>query len=142
MSVGSKQKSKNTGPEVALQKALNRIDLKGYRLHHRIGLPNWGTKIQFTTPDITYVKDKLAIYVHGCYWHTCEECGYRIVPEDRKWRKKQADARIRDERHIRALVSLGYRVLVVWEHEDADAAAIAAETILIGGHQPGLFGLT
>lgn len=141
MSVGRAQKSRNTGPELALQRELNRIDLKGYRLHHRIDLPAWGNKPQHTTPDVTYVKDKLAVYMQGCYWHTCEACGYRVVPNDPKWRKKQADARSRDERHVRALTTIGYRVLIVWEHEDAAQAALSVETILSGKHRPGVYGL-
>lgn len=57
-------KSRNTKPEVLIRKSLTELGLK-YQLHIR-DLPG--------TPDIVFSKSKLAIFVHGCYWHRHAGC--------------------------------------------------------------------
>ena len=57
-------KSRNTKPEVLIRKSLTELGLN-YRLHRR-DLPG--------TPDIVFSKSKLAVFVHGCYWHRHAGC--------------------------------------------------------------------
>ena len=100
-------KSKNTSPELRLRKALREAGLVGYRLH--TSLPG--------TPDVTYTRRRLAIFVHGCYWHRCPVCvGERLPKRNVEfWREK---FRRNAERHARAeaeLAALGFKTLVVWE---------------------------
>lgn len=63
--VMSANRAKNSKPEVRLRKALWHAGLKGYRLHHK-RIPG--------RPDISFVGKKLAIFVHGCFWHRCPKC--------------------------------------------------------------------
>ena len=58
-------RARNTGPELRLRKALREAGLGGYRL-------NW--KKAPGRPDIAYPGRKVAIFVHGCYWHHCPRC--------------------------------------------------------------------
>lgn len=63
--VMSSNKGKNTKPEILMRDALRQIGIPGYRLH-------W--KKAPGRPDIAYPGKKIAIFVHGCYWHRCPHC--------------------------------------------------------------------
>jgi DNA mismatch endonuclease (patch repair protein) len=109
-------KSRDTGPELAVRAMLRGI-APGYRLH-RADLPG--------KPDIVYVQRKLAIFVHGCFWHG-HDCprGARIPKANADyWRGKIARNRARDERTLAAYSALGWRTLVVHECELKDRAAL------------------
>ena len=58
--------------------------------------------------------DKIALLVNGCWWHVCPTCGVEAKYE------KQKKNMEKDYRHAEQLESLGYRVVVVWEHELRD----------------------
>lgn len=58
-------KSKNTAPEILLRKALRSFGIIGYRLH-------WNKAPG--KPDIAFPSRKIAIFVHGCFWHRCPYC--------------------------------------------------------------------
>ena len=73
--VMSPNRSNNSKPELLLRRALWHTGLRGYRLHHRIRLipsthhSSLITHNFFVRPDITFARKKLAIFVHGCFWH-------------------------------------------------------------------------
>ena len=109
-------KSRDTSPELAVR-ALLRKFAPGYRLH-RADIPG--------KPDIAYVGKKLAIFVHGCFWHG-HECarGARLPKANADyWRAKIARNVARDARHCEALAAQGWRVFVVWECELKDRYAL------------------
>jgi DNA mismatch endonuclease (patch repair protein) len=100
--------SKNTGPEMAVRSMLHRM---GYRFGlHRKDLPG--------SPDIVLSRFRVAIYVHGCFWHG-HVCKIDKMPKSRKtyWSKKIEDNRTRDLRQRARLRRAGWRVWVVWECE-------------------------
>jgi DNA mismatch endonuclease (patch repair protein) len=100
-------KSRDTGPELAVRKLLRAI-APGYRLH-RADLPG--------RPDIVYGQKRLAIFVHGCFWHG-HDCarGARMPRANAAyWRAKIAGNRARDAANLSALAALGWRVLVIYE---------------------------
>lgn len=108
--------TKNTGPEVAVRSLLHRM---GYRFRlHRKDLPG--------TPDIVLPRLRVAIFVHGCFWHA-HGCPKGRLPKSRHeyWVPKLAANRARDERHMQALLAAGWRVEIVWQCELKDAAALA-----------------
>jgi DNA mismatch endonuclease, patch repair protein len=109
-------KSRDTGPELAVRAMLRGI-APGYRLH-REDLPG--------RPDIVYGHRKLAIFVHGCFWHG-HDCprGARMPKANADyWRGKIARNRARDERTVAAYSAMGWRTLVVHECELKDRAAL------------------
>lgn len=67
--VMSAVRGKDTKPELALRKALKDVGIQGYRLH-------W--KRAPGRPDIAYPGSKVAIFVHGCFWHRCPYCNPRF----------------------------------------------------------------
>src|SRR5271156_2256856 len=108
-------KSRDTSPERAVR-ALLRPIAPGYRLH-QVDLPG--------KPDIVYASRKLAIFVHGCFWHG-HDCprGARIPKANADyWRAKIGRNRVRDKQTLAAYEAMGWRALVVHECELKEPAA-------------------
>lgn len=111
-------KSKGTKPELTLRKALWTAGVRGYRLHLK-DVPG--------RPDVSFPGKKLAVFVHGCFWHQCPHCeGKKAYPRSNQefWRGKFAENAARDARVREQLRGRGWRSLVLWECElQRDAAA-------------------
>lgn len=105
-------KSRDTKPEVRLRAALRGL---GVTVDSGEGLRG--------RPDVLVPEARLAVFVHGCFWHRCPR-HYR-APRTRAahWRRHIAGNVRRDARVRRALRRAGYRTMVVWEHEPAATAA-------------------
>jgi len=111
-------KARDTKPELCLRKALRRRGVPGYRLH-------WGKAPG--KPDISYPGRRLAIFVHGCFWHRCPHCSLPLPKSHVDfWRKKFDNNRERDNRKLEALQRHGWKALVFWEcqiNRDPDLCA-------------------
>ena len=105
----SRIRSKNTKPEVLLRKALWNNGIR-YSLHSK-KLPG--------SPDIVITKHRIAVFVHGCFWHRHQGCKYTTTPETRKefWEAKFSENIARDKRNYKALIEMKWKVLIVWECE-------------------------
>ena len=105
----SKIRSKNTKPEIALRKALF---AKGYRF--RIDYKKLPGK-----PDIVFPKYKTAIFVHGCFWHGHGSCIDSHIPKTNStyWLEKIEYNQARDRNNVLQILSLGWKVLTVWDCE-------------------------
>jgi DNA mismatch endonuclease (patch repair protein) len=103
----SRIKGKNTAPEVTLRQILWRKGFR-YKLHSR-KLPG--------RPDLVFVGTKIAIFMHGCFWHRHEGCPYFRLPKTRQdfWEAKLQANRKRDLTVVQELITLGWRVGIVWE---------------------------
>jgi DNA mismatch endonuclease, patch repair protein len=111
-------KGMNSLPELLVRKALFAM---GYRFRlHRRDLPG--------TPDIALPGRKLAIFVHGCFWHAHSGCKYAKTPSSRKqfWTAKLEANVDRDRRNVEMLSTLGWRVLSVWECSTRNVEAITS----------------
>jgi DNA mismatch endonuclease (patch repair protein) len=106
----SSNRGTGTKPEVAFRKALWAVGMRGYRVNVR-KLPG--------SPDVVFGKRKLAVFVNGCFWHACPQCGRFSFPKKNAeyWRLKIEANQERDSRVAEQLTALGYRVLTVWECE-------------------------
>lgn len=116
--VMARVKSKDTTPERTVRRVLTRLGAR-YRLHRR-DLPGH--------PDIVLPGRRLAIFVHGCFWHG-HDCarGSRVPKNNRDyWLAKVGRNVARDARAIAALETDGWRVEVVWECAMKDEAALTA----------------
>lgn len=122
-------KRADTKPEVALRSALH---ADGYRFckDHRIDL---GTiKVR---PDIVFTRAKVAIFVDGCYWHSCPEHGTQPKANAEFWASKLARNVERDREQAEALTRAGWKVQRLWEHVPLDEAlAIVAALLADRGH--------
>lgn len=100
-------KGKNSKPEVLVRRLLFAAGFR-FRLHRR-DLPG--------TPDIVLPGRKIAIFVHGCFWHAHRGCRYLKLPSTRPefWKTKLQGNVDRDQKAITSLMSTGWRVLSIWE---------------------------
>lgn len=69
------------------------------------------------SPDISIAKYKIAIFIHGCFWHGHEGCkNFRIPRTNREfWQKKIESNKLRDEKVLKMLENEGWKVFVIWE---------------------------
>lgn len=102
----SRIRSRDTGPEVMVRKALWKLGFR-YRLHQR-GLPG--------RPDLVFAGRRTVIFVHGCFWHAHHCQGGRVPGRNVAfWKAKFEANQARDKRNVARLRRLGWRVLTVWE---------------------------
>jgi DNA mismatch endonuclease (patch repair protein) len=102
-------KGKDTAPELRLRALLREAGFRGYRLHWRKAPGH---------PDIAFPGRRIAVFVHGCFWHQCPHCNPPSPKTNREfWLAKFEDNRRRDERNQRALEEDGWSVIIVWECE-------------------------
>jgi len=100
-------RAKNTKPELALRKALFANGLSGYRLH-------W--KKAPGKPDVSYPGIKLAIFVHGCFWHRCPYSNPPFPKSHKRfWQQKFKKNIERDARKKHNLENEGWKVIIIWE---------------------------
>jgi DNA mismatch endonuclease, patch repair protein len=78
----------------------------GWRLH---------AKDILGTPDFFFAEAKLAVFVDGCFWHGCPQCGHVPKTNSGYWRQKIEKNYVRDQSITRKLRRRGYRVIRVWE---------------------------
>ena len=106
-------KSQNTKPEIRARRILREAGFPGYRLHWRID-DDEGRYV--CRPDITYPGRKLAIFVHGCFWHRCPTCNLGLPKTNADyWREKFERNVERDRRKELGLMNLGWAVHSIWE---------------------------
>ena len=100
-------KGKNTKPELALRQALHARGFR-FRLH---------SKKVHGRPDLVLPKYRAVVFVHGCFWHRHEGCGYATTPATRSefWQAKFAANVARDSSVRGALLDEGWRVATIWE---------------------------
>lgn len=121
-------RSRNTAPELAVRRIAHRMGLR-FRLH-RNDLPG--------RPDLVFPKHRMAVFVHGCFWHRHEGCRHASMPKSRTvfWTRKFAANVERDARQQAALSTLGWRVLVIWQCETTDEVAVERRlAALMGGER-------
>ena len=111
-------RSRDTGPEMIVRRFLHAAGLR-YRLHDR-RLPG--------VPDLVFPSRRIALFVHGCFWHRHPGCAAARLPKSRLefWEPKLAGNVERDKRNRAALEAAGWKVLVIWECETRDGAALEA----------------
>jgi len=107
----------NTKPELRLRSALHGAGLR-FRVDRRIGEGRRAPR-----PDIVFGPSMVAVFVDGCFWHSCPE--HKSIPSVNQdyWLPKLARNVERDAENTRALEEMGWTVIRVWEHEDMEAAA-------------------
>jgi len=105
-------RGRNTRPELITRSVLHAL---GYRF--RVGVRSLPG-----TPDIAIKSLRVAIFVHGCFWHMHEGCRLNRPPKRNVsyWGPKLHRNAQRDALRVMELERMGFRVLVIWECETAD----------------------
>jgi len=104
----SRIKSRNTQPELLVRKYLYATGIR-YRIHYK--LPG--------SPDIVITKNKIVIFINGCFWHMHKNCINYVEPKTNTdfWKEKIGGNVIRDERNYIKLSETGWKRIIIWECE-------------------------
>lgn len=119
---------RDTKPEVRLRSALHRLGYR-FRKDHPIRIAG-----KLIRPDITFTKHRVAVFVDGCFWHSCPEHGRKPSVNGAYWSPKLEGNVRRDHDQTAALASAGWMVMRFWEHEE-QSEIIAAITHALADKQ-------
>ncbi|MFY9852871.1 MAG: very short patch repair endonuclease [Terracidiphilus sp.] len=111
-------RSQGTKPEITVRKALWGLGYRGYRLSCS-GLPG--------KPDIVFNRRKLAIFVHGCFWHShnCREGKRKPKSNQGYWLPKLESNKKRDMKVRGILSRSGWKVLTIWECQTQNTESVS-----------------
>lgn len=110
---------RDTKPELRLRQALH---ANGYRYRVDMALEVPGRRVR---PDVVFTRAKVAVFVDGCFWHSCPEHGRMPSDPTGYWHAKLARNTARDREVDEALIQAGWQVVRVWEHAPLDDAVDA-----------------
>jgi DNA mismatch endonuclease (patch repair protein) len=97
----------NKATELALVSLLRHNRITGWRRHTRL----------FGNPDFVFNKEHLALFVDGCFWHSCPIHASQPRTNAEFWSEKLSKNRLRDGLVNRTLKKSGWRVIRIWQHE-------------------------
>lgn len=112
----SRQRRAGTAPELALRRELHRRGLRYF-------VDRAPIRGQRRRADVVFPRLRVAVYVDGCFWHSCPQ--HATYPKNNAewWADKLAANVARDRATDDALAAAGWQVIRIWEHEDPVAAA-------------------
>jgi len=114
----------NKGTEVLLAGLLRKNGITGWRRHLSI----------FGKPDFAFPRQRVAIFVDGCFWHGCPKHSSMPVNNRLFWEAKLSANKRRDRLVTKTLRQLGWSVLRIWEHElckDATTCVARIKSFLV-----------
>jgi DNA mismatch endonuclease, patch repair protein len=109
----------SSGPEMAIRR-----ELHGRGLRFRVNHPRLPGR-----PDIAFTAARIAVFIDGCFWHSCPD--HSVLPKNNRdwWRSKLERNVERDREKDALLEKLGWTVLHVWEHKEPLEAADEIEQL-------------
>lgn len=103
----SRIRSRDTKPEILLRKALWKEGFR-YTLKNK-DVPG--------KPDLVFRKQKIVIFVDGCFWHRCPKHFVEPANNADFWEKKIQSNVGRDKKINRELKKSGWTIVRIWEHD-------------------------
>lgn len=97
----------NIATEIRLVSLMRRGAIHGWRRHQQI----------FGRPDFVFKRQRVAVFVDGCFWHCCPKCSNQPKSNAEFWSRKLTANRRRDRFVGKTLRRAGWKVLRIWEHE-------------------------
>lgn len=116
-------KGRDTGPELAVRRSVHRLGLR-YRVSVR-PLPELRR-----TADLVFTRQRVAVFVDGCFWHGCPEHHTVAKRNGEFWAAKVAGNVARDRDTDEQLAEAGWTVLRFWEHEPPEVVAEAVAKVV------------
>lgn len=118
----------NKNTELALVKMLRAHGITGWRRNQSL----------FGKPDFIFRKERVAIFVDGCFWHGCPTHSNMPVNNRLFWKRKLGANKVRDRIVNQTLRGQGWTVVRIWEHELSKNPAkciYKISTLLIGSKE-------
>jgi DNA mismatch endonuclease (patch repair protein) len=118
-------RKRDTGPEVRLRSLLHKGGLR-FRVDAELSVPGLSVRA-----DIVFRRQRVAVFVDGCFWHSCRWHGTRPRVNRHYWlpKLKRVAARDRKVKHLLRLA--GWRVVRLWEHVSSERAADLVRRALV-----------
>lgn len=118
-------RKRDTRPEVALRSSLHRAGLR-FRRDYPIRVPGRRP----IRVDVAFTHARVAVFVDGCFWHSCPEHSNMPRANRSYWEPKLARNVQRDAQADAELAELGWHAIRVWEHERPTDAAQRVRKVL------------
>lgn len=107
----------NKDTELAMIQILRSNNISGWRRNQAV----------LGKPDFIFPKQKVALFVDGCFWHGCPVHANMPKNNAEFWKKKLQANKDRDKFVTRELRKIGWKVIRIWEHELKVPAKVAAK---------------
>ena len=109
----------NRDTELVLAKLFRQNEITGWRRHLSL----------CGKPDFAFRKERVAVFVDGCFWHACPK--HATLPKNNRalWKKKFIGNTNRDKRVNRELRKDGWRGVRIWEHDLSKNSAVCIRRI-------------
>lgn len=118
-----RQARSNTKPEMALRRELYGLGLR-YRIDRKV-LPGVQRRA-----DVVFLGARVAVFVDGCFWHSCPAHATRPKANANWWSEKLARNVTRDRDTDKQLEAAGWTVVRMWEHEDPQSVAVQIKALV------------
>jgi DNA mismatch endonuclease (patch repair protein) len=110
---------RNTRPEIAVRRVLHAHGLR-FRVDHPVFAGGFRVR-----PDIVFPRQRVAVFIDGCFWHGCPQHGTMPVHNRDYWESKLARNRERDAWQSAVLAEVGWHVVRYWTHESVAQIAVS-----------------
>lgn len=116
------------------KRTMQAVKSKGTNLEKRLfamlagmGFSGWKKNVKNVTgkPDVAFLDWKIAIFVDGCFWHGCPYCRRNLPKTNRRYWKRKIKRNVElAEVYNKRLISDGWVVIRIWEHEIKDTITL------------------
>jgi len=97
----------NKDTELVMIQIMRKYHISGWRRNQAV----------LGKPDFVFFKQKIALFVDGCFWHGCPKHSNMPKNNQEFWAKKLQQNKDRDKYVSRELKKAGWKIVRVWEHE-------------------------
>ncbi len=111
------QKKGNKSTELSMMHLLKSHHIIGWRRHQPI----------LGKPDFAFTKQKVVLFVDGCFWHVCPKHSNIPLVHRHYWEEKLQRNKKRDKYVSRELRKMGWVVIRIWEHELKNSAKVTTK---------------
>lgn len=118
-------RKRDTGPELKLRSLLH---ARGLRFRANLELSVTGLRVR---PDIVFTQRRVAVFVDGCFWHSCRWHGTIPRVNTHYWLPKLRHVAARDRKVKKLLRRAGWTVVRLWEHTPLERAADLVRKALV-----------
>lgn len=118
-------RKRDTGPELELRSLLH---AQGMLFRANAELRVAGLRVR---PDIVFRRQRVAVFVDGCFWHSCRWHGTRPRVNTHYWLPKLQRVKVRDRLVKTLLVRAGWTVVRLWEHLPPERKADLVRAALV-----------
>ena len=102
-------------------------ELRLIQIFREYGITGWRRNQPLLgKPDFTFRRERVVVFVDGCFWHGCPKCYKRPKSNQEFWDEKIANNRKRDRKVSRELRRDGWKVIRVWQHRLVNAERVAS----------------